>query len=313
MPFSFVEHPLALRPPPLMSRESAWLQHTPLVPILMGLLRPRTFVELGTHRGDSYCAFCEAALRLKTGTQCAAVDTWTGDPHAGEYGPDVLAGLRQFHDRRYLGVSRLLQMTFDAALPTFPDQCIDLLHIDGLHTYEAVRHDYESWRPKLTDRGVVLFHDTTARLPGFGVWKCWEELAPTAPSFNMPHGWGLGILAVGSNVPPAFLEFLIQLQKDEALVPLLAAVGERNELLAKVGAAGEALATCHDLVNQWRQVMGMGVRNATASVSQAVQFPGAVGPVVVHDLLQTANDAAAMHQELEMLRRQAPPPPPLRP
>jgi hypothetical protein len=274
-----------------MTRECAWLQHTPLVPVLVALLQPRTFVELGTHNGDSYCAFCEAALRLNTGTQCAAVDTWTGDPHAGAYGPEILAGLRDFHDRRYSGFSRLMQMTFDEALTHFPDDCIDLLHIDGLHTYAAVKHDLDSWRPKLTDRAVVLFHDTAARLPGFGVWQLWDQIAPTAPSFNFPYGWGLGLLALGTNVPAPFLDLLEQLRTDPNLLSLLSALGQRNELLRNISAAGDALRACHDITNQWRRLAGLPARNTTVDLQQAIHFPAAVGPMVVADLLQTANDA----------------------
>jgi hypothetical protein len=302
MPFQISDHPLALQPPRRMTRDSSWLQHTPFVPVLLKLLRPQTFVELGTHAGDSYCAFCDATVALHLDLQCTAVDTWAGDPHAGAYGPEILAELRAYHDPRYRTFSRLLHATFDAALPTFPDGSIDLLHIDGLHTYEAVRHDFHCWRPKLSPRGVVLFHDTTARLPDFGVWRLWEELAATAPSFNFPYGWGLGVLAVGKDVPPAFLDLLGQFHTDPSVAALFQALGQRNELLRNMGSAGQALHACHDMTNQLRRLAGLPPLHATVELQKIVHYPATHGPVVVNDLLHTANDAAGMLQELKNLR-----------
>jgi len=163
--------------------------------------RPRVIVELGTHNGVSYAAFCEAVARYGIDARCYAVDTWQGDEHAGHYGVDVFDALRRFHDARYAGFSELLRCTFQQALPHFADGSIDLLHIDGFHTYDAVRGDFEAWRPKLSDRAVVLFHDTNERRGDFGVWRLWRELQAAHPGFEFLHSHGLGVLAVGPDTP----------------------------------------------------------------------------------------------------------------
>lgn len=184
---------------------SAWWQHVPFAHWIVTVVRPRMLVELGTHAGVSYTAFCHAVVRAGLDTRCFAVDTWLGDEHAGAYGTAIFDELSTFHDQRYGRFSTLLRMTFDEAASRFEVNTIDLLHLDGFHTYEAVKHDFENWKSKLSSRAVVLFHDTNVHNADFGVWRLWSELRGQYPSFEFLHGHGLGVLAIGQEADPEIL------------------------------------------------------------------------------------------------------------
>jgi hypothetical protein len=197
---NLLDHQVCLTAPSRLA-PSGWIEHVPFAMYLIDVLRPRTLVELGSWYGVSYCAFCQTVETLDSDTRCFAVDTWRGDPHAGDIGDHVLAELKAHHDPRYSHFSRLMQMTFDEAVAHFEDGSIDLLHIDGYHTYDAVRHDFESWLPRMSERGVILFHDVAEHKLDFGVWRFWEELKTRYPSYEVEFGHGLGLLAVGCEQP----------------------------------------------------------------------------------------------------------------
>ena len=163
---------------------SAWKGHRGFAQRLIKALQPEVFVELGVHAGDSYFTIVESMHNGKA----YGVDTWAGDKHAGFY-DDGIHNMVCTVNKQY-PFSTLLRMPFDTAASLVQDD-ISLLHIDGLHTYEAVKHDYEMWEPKVRD--VILLHDICVpENPDFGVWKLWEEIKHDR-CFEFHHCHGLAV------------------------------------------------------------------------------------------------------------------------
>jgi hypothetical protein len=164
--------------------------------------------------------FAKLFCRLGLETRCFAVDTWKGDEQTGFYGEEVFEILSPAHQRTYSQFSRLVRSTFDDSAPYFIDGSIDLLHIDGLHTYEAAKHDFENWFPKLSSHAVVLFHDTNVHERNFGVFKLWSELCNMWDGFEFFHGHGLGVLGVGPKLAPEIKNLFTAAEAPELAVPI---------------------------------------------------------------------------------------------
>jgi hypothetical protein len=177
----------------------AWVGHLSFASWLIREVNPKVFVELGTHTGNSYFSFCLAVKMYGLDTKCYAIDTWMGDDHAQLYGEEIFVEVDKKNSENYSKFSRLLRMRFDEALQNFENESIGILHIDGLHTYDAVKHDFYSWLPKLAPGAIVLFHDINVFENDFGVWKLWEELKDIYPfHFEFTHSFGLGVLQIMS-------------------------------------------------------------------------------------------------------------------
>lgn len=139
-------------------------------------------VEVGSYLGRS-TAFLAAGSASAGRERVVAVDHFAGSPEhqAGEFhASEVLqrdgTTLNQF--RSNLESVELIDHV-DVRVGASTDvarewsEPIRLLFVDGDHSYESSRADFEAWSPHIVERGLVCFHD----IPGWpGVTRFYEEL-----------------------------------------------------------------------------------------------------------------------------------------
>lgn len=203
---------------------SPWVGHQNFVYDLIAWQKPQTIVELGTEKGTSLLAMAQVVQDRALKTKLTAIDTWQGDKHTGAYDSDVLIQLRRLLKKHYTQIKvKLMVSTFDQALKKFKDESIDLLHIDGLHTYKAVKHDFDTWLPKVKKTGFIIFHDTVVKKGNFGVWRHWQKITKQFPAtINFLHSNGLGVLSLAGDLPATILKpEIIQYYQQQADLALI--------------------------------------------------------------------------------------------
>lgn len=175
--------------------EAPWGGHNFFAYDLIVNLKPELLVELGTFKGYSLFSFSQAAKDFNLETRINAIDTWEGDKHAGFFGEELYHIFQKIKAKYYKGVNIIIhKKLFDKAIEDFNDKSIDILHIDGLHTYEAVKHDFNTWLPKVKENGVIMLHDVCEKSDDFGVYKLWIELKTkykNTITFKYSHGLGV--------------------------------------------------------------------------------------------------------------------------
>lgn len=172
-----------------------WEGHRDFAYDLLQFVRPERLVELGSQYGCSLFTFCQAVRDFELDTEINAVDLWSGDIGAEITGEEVYALVQKTAATYYPEVNlHLFQMCFDDVRPNFADNSIDILHIDGGHTFEDVEHDFTTWLPKLKENGIVLFHDVYSPIDQ-GSCDHWEKTKKEYDCyFDFTHSCGLGIL-----------------------------------------------------------------------------------------------------------------------
>lgn len=138
-------------------------------------------VEIGTCMGGNAIAMSRKSARK--GVSVIAVDPFIADYDGNDgtsrlytnltsrYGTTSQEFAKLWSDamtwdiRESLGLCNygLINDLSTKAAHYFKDSSVDLLFVDGLHTYDGVMADLEIWFPKVTSGGILMFHDYGCR------------------------------------------------------------------------------------------------------------------------------------------------------
>lgn len=154
----------------------------------------KTIVEIGTQHGESTFYLCQAAELNGGKVFCYDYFAEVGTYKKGGYGEREVVEKRLEHFIR----KDLVKLTtinsrddqFQHVLKTDTGGCIDFAFIDGDHSYDGARNDFEKVYPLLSNNGMIVFHDTGNHV---GVRKLIIELLTdlndgTFSIINMPYG-----------------------------------------------------------------------------------------------------------------------------
>jgi predicted O-methyltransferase YrrM len=187
-------HPLTRR-----GREFAALQKPKELSELLWLVEehaPRRLLEIGTCAGGTLYCLCRLAQPDAT---IVSIDKPMGR-FGGGYTEERAEEMQKLFPRErqelhLLQADSQLPETLERLKGILGDEQLDLLFIDGDHTYEGVKSDFEMYSPLVAKDGMIVFHDILDHPPGRGceVATFWNEIRDDYRYVELkvaPYRWG---------------------------------------------------------------------------------------------------------------------------
>jgi len=163
--------------------------------------QPEVIVEIGTKFGGTFLIWCEVAPGIKI-----SIDLPDGI-HGGVAIDKTAARNQMFKDKygdacKFIEGDSHSQEIYNQLLEVLEGRQIDFLFIDGDHTYEGVKQDYEMYSPLVKTGGYIAFHDINDterhRQRNVYVGKLWQELEGDKLEINVNADWaGIGVIKKG--------------------------------------------------------------------------------------------------------------------
>jgi len=172
-----------------------------LVELIQSREKPMNVLEIGTERGGTLWLWCQLA---HPHARILSVDLPDG-PFGGGYPvEDVPKLLTYSTNQQWIQLFRGDShdpLMLKSVKRFLNGKKIDLLFIDGDHTYEGVKQDWEMYSPFVAEGGIVVFHDIVEHtaVPDCQVAPFWNELKSQHETEDFIHSdggdWGgIGVL-----------------------------------------------------------------------------------------------------------------------
>ncbi|OGJ86972.1 MAG: hypothetical protein A2350_01185 [Candidatus Raymondbacteria bacterium RifOxyB12_full_50_8] len=172
---------------------------------ILGLLKtiadkkPATVLEIGTAIGGNLFLFCSVARPDATIISL--------DLPGGKYGGGYPLWRKWLYRSFPKTCQRLflvranshLEETRKKIAAILKNREIDFLFIDGDHTYEGVKQDFNMYTPFVKKGGLIAFHDIAPHSSndGCGVDRYWQEIKTRGPFMEFIRSWNQGWAGIG--------------------------------------------------------------------------------------------------------------------
>ena len=169
---------------------SAWTGHREFAKWLVKYLSPKLIVDLGVDQGYSSFVFADALQKNNIDGRVVGIDKFDADDTMSYLIRDTSEIIKNYIKQNNITNVDIIKECFHEVSLHWREP-IQILHIDGLHTYEAVKEDFYDWKKFVDNNGVILFHDVTAFSDTVG--RFFKEINDYGKKLFFTHSAGLGI------------------------------------------------------------------------------------------------------------------------
>ena len=160
-------------------------------------LRPTTVLEIGTYRGGTLFIHSRLAAPHATlisidlaGSLFGKIWRWLQMPIFNRF-PQNGQTLHLLHADSHS------KETFSKVSKLLNGRQLDLLFVDGDHSYAGVRADFEMYAPLVRPGGVIAFHDIAVQPPPSEVARFWNEIKPRYRYKEILHSTAIDAMGIG--------------------------------------------------------------------------------------------------------------------
>lgn len=163
--------------------------------------QPTNILEIGTKLGGVFYVLCNLSkpngIKISLDLQGGPYGGWILGGHA--YLGQVLKNRNNYFKKQFKNVYMLNANSHDKNTEQkirtiLGNKKLDILFIDGDHTYEGVKQDFYIYSRFVRNGGSIILHDINDskfhQEKNVGVYKLWNELTGEKYEFNMHSHWG---------------------------------------------------------------------------------------------------------------------------
>jgi len=140
-------------------------------------LAPKVVLEIGTYRGGSLYAWCQMAAEDATIISLDLPENNLGYLNKRKKLYELFAKPKQ--SMHFLKCDSHAQSSLDSVKEILQGKEVDFLFIDGDHSYEGVKSDFEDYSRLVCKEGLIALHDVADCENVIRFWKELESQYPT--------------------------------------------------------------------------------------------------------------------------------------